>query len=36
MNDRVQWSIAALPAAPWAKKMFPELDTAAPLKHSGS
>ena len=29
MNDRVQWSIAALPAEPWAKKMFPELDTAA-------
>ena len=23
MNDRVQWSIAAMPSAPWAKKMFP-------------
>ena len=32
MNDRVQWSIAALPAAPWAKKMFPELDTAAAIE----
>ena len=25
MNDRVQWSIAAMPSVPWAKKMFPEL-----------
>jgi aminopeptidase len=25
MNDRVQWSIAAMPAGPWAKKMFPAL-----------
>ena len=32
MNDRVQWSIAALPAEPWAKKMFPELDTAAAIE----
>ncbi len=28
MNDRVQWSIAAMPSASWAKKMFPELDEA--------
>ena len=32
MNDRVQWSIAALPAEPWAKKMFPELDTDAAIE----
>ena len=32
MNDRVQWSIAALPAAPWAKKMSPELDPAAAIE----
>ena len=32
MNDRVQWSIAAIPSAPWAKKMFPELDTAAAIE----
>ena len=32
MNDRMQWSIAALPAEPWAKKMFPELDTAAAIE----
>ncbi len=32
MNDRVQWSIAALPSAPWAKKIFPELDTAAAME----
>ncbi len=32
MNDRVQWSIAAMPSAPWAKKMFPELDTAAAIE----
>lgn len=25
MNDRVQWSIAALPSVPWATKMYPEL-----------
>lgn len=25
MNDRVQWSIAAVPCAAWAKKIFPEL-----------
>ena len=30
MNDRVQWSIAAIPSAPWAKKMFPELLCARP------
>ncbi len=28
MNNRVQWSIAAMPSAPWAKKMFPELSEA--------
>lgn len=27
MNDRVQWSIAALPSVPWATKMYPELST---------
>ena len=32
MNDRVQWSIAAMPSAPWAKKMFPELDTDAAME----
>ena len=32
MNDRVQWSIAAMPSAPWAKKIFPELDEAAALE----
>lgn len=25
MNDRVQWSIAAMPSKSWAKKMFPDL-----------
>ena len=34
MNDRVQWSIAAMPSAPWAKKMFPELDEADPIEQS--
>ena len=32
MNDRVQWSIAALPAKPWATKMFPELDADAAVE----
>ena len=32
MNDRVQWSIAAMPSAPWAKKMFPELDADAAIE----
>ena len=32
MNDKVQWSIAAMPSAPWAKKMFPEVDTAAAIE----
>lgn len=32
MNDRVQWSIAAMPSAPWAKKVFPELDEAAAVE----
>ena len=32
MNDRVQWSIAAMPSAPWAKKIFPELDEAAAIE----
>ena len=32
MNDRVQWSIAAMPSAPWAKKMFPDLDTDAAIE----
>ena len=32
MNDRVQWSIAAMPSAPWAKKMFPELEEAAAIE----
>ena len=32
MNDKVQWSIAAMPSAPWAKKMFPELDTDAAIE----
>ena len=31
MNDRVQWSIAALPSAPWAKKIFPQLDADAAM-----
>ena len=35
MNDRVQWSIAAMPSAPWAKKMFPELDEAAAIDGAG-
>ena len=25
MNDKIQWCIAAMPSAPWAKKIFPEL-----------
>ncbi len=32
MNDRVQWSIAAMPSIPWAKKMFPEMDTDAAVE----
>ena len=32
MNDRVQWSIAALPSVPWAKKIFPELDADAAME----
>ena len=32
MNDKVQWSIAAMPSASWAKKMFPELDTDAAIE----
>lgn len=32
MNDRIQWSIAAMPSAPWAKKMFPELDEEAAVE----
>ena len=32
MNDRVQWSIAAMPSAPWAKKMFPDLDADAAIE----
>ena len=36
MNDRVQWSIAALPAEPWAKKMFRSWTLQPPLRHSGS
>ena len=25
MNDKIQWCIAAMPSAPWAKKIFPAL-----------
>jgi len=32
MNDRVQWSIAAMPSRPWAKKMFPELNETEALE----
>lgn len=32
MNDRIQWSIAAMPSASWAKKMFPELDEDAAVE----
>lgn len=32
MNDRIQWSIAAMPSVPWAKKMFPELDEDAAVE----
>ncbi len=32
MNDRVQWSIGAMPSAPWAKKMFPELSEAEAIE----
>ena len=32
MNDRVQWSIAAMPSAPWARKMFPELEPDAAIE----
>ena len=35
MNDRVQWSIAALPSVPWAKKIFPELDADAVIEIKG-
>lgn len=28
MNDRVQWSIAAMPSTAWAKKIFPDLPEA--------
>ena len=29
---RQQWSIAALPSVPWAKKVFPELDADAAME----
>ncbi|MGN0708379.1 MAG: aminopeptidase [Faecalibacterium sp.] len=32
INDRVQWSIAAMPSKPWAKKMFPDLDEDAAVE----
>ena len=32
MNDRVQWSIAAMPSKPWAKKMFPEMSDEAAVE----
>lgn len=32
MNDRIQWSIAAMPSVPWARKMFPELDEDAAVE----
>lgn len=32
MNDRVQWSIAAMPSKPWAKTMYPELDADAAVE----
>ena len=32
MHERVQWSIAALPSVPWAKKVFPELDADAAME----
>lgn len=32
MNDRVQWSIAAMPSGPWAKKMFPDMDEDAAVE----
>ena len=32
MNDKVQWSIAAMPSTAWAKKMFPDLDTDAAIE----
>lgn len=32
MNDRVQWSIAAMPSKPWAKKIFPELEEDAAVE----
>lgn len=32
MNDRVQWSIAAMPSKPWAKTMYPELDEDAAVE----
>lgn len=28
MNDKIQWCIAAMPSAPWAKMIFPELPEA--------
>lgn len=32
MNDRVQWSIAAMPSKPWAKTMYPDLDEDAAVE----
>ena len=32
MNDRVQWSIAAMPSPPWAKKLFPGLAEEAAVE----
>ena len=32
MNDRVQWSIAAMPSPAWAKKLFPDLAEEAAVE----
>ena len=36
MNDRVQWSIAALPAEPWQRRCSRSWTLPPPLRHSGS
>lgn len=32
MNDKIQWCIAAMPSAPWAKMIFPELPEAEAIE----
>ena len=32
MNDKIQWCIAAMPSAPWAKMIFPDLPEAEAIE----